>query len=358
MSEHTFSRCRRRSGFTLIELITAMLAATVLLTGMAATVVISTQLLEVPPSDDSIWNDRYIADRLASDLRYATSVDETPSYGFQITKPNADTGSPENVDYEAYLDGLTRQVDAGPVMHLDADAPTQQFQVDGYTGPTYIPPPTDVRVRSSSKATTDFAVSSIDIDLPPGCKAGDLVLLCVSAKTPLTLTPVGPQWQTVQARSTGDLRMLVAYGIYNDSWSAGERINSSPDSAMSAAMIAVENVDVASPIGWSDGDGGFALNLLPLTYPTPLEGTGYNRRKLNVQIFSADFDPWNAGTLGMASFADVIQATAAPANPTLTNSIAVAVRNGATPNLSTAPSVLHQATGFWLQTALRVEAEP
>ena len=53
-----------RSGFSLIELITAMLASTVLLASLAATVVISTKLLEVPPGDQAVWHDRQIADRL------------------------------------------------------------------------------------------------------------------------------------------------------------------------------------------------------------------------------------------------------------------------------------------------------
>ncbi len=348
----------RRSGFTLLELITAMLASTVLVASLAATVVISTRLLETPPSDETVWHDRYLADRLASDLRYATSVQNDVGNGFQIIKPDPIDGSQQTVTYEAYIDGLTRQVDSGPVTNLDAVAPASQFVVDGYSAPTYTSPDTYVRVRSSSTAATPATAASLDVDVPPGCKTGDLVLLCVSAKTPSSLGVSESGWQSLQLGSADDLRLFTFYRFYDTSWSPTITVSVSPDAAVAAAMVAIENVHPSSPIDWTGARAGYAFSFLPFLHPTPLESSGFNPRQLNVQIFAADFDPWYAGSLGLPGFVDAARTTASPGNAAFRNSIAITVRNGATPEFETTPRLLHRTSGFWFQAAARLEVAP
>lgn len=347
-----------RLGFSLLELITAMLASTVLVTSLAATVVISTQLLEVPPDDEAVWHDRFIADRLAADLRYATRVDDNLMYGFEITRPDAHVGSPQTVTYQSHIEGLTRQVTGGPTTNLDRDAPNQAFFVDGYSAATYIPSGNYARVRSSSTAATDAAVTSVDIDIPPGCMPGDLVIVCVSAKTPDSLTISESGWQTLSVHSRGDLHMIASYRTYDVTWPSSIRITASPASAMAAAMVSIEDVDDSTPINWSGVNSGYAWFFLPATYPRPLETSGFNDHQLNVQMFAAELDPWIDGALGMAGFTDVLQATAAEDDFYIRNTIGIAVRNGATPDLSTTTRLLHQGSGNWLQTAARVEAVP
>ena len=152
-----------RAGFTLLELVVALIAATVLTASLAATVLISTELLEVPPDEKAVWKDNAIQDRLASDLRFATSIDETPSEGFVISRPDPETGVMQDVTYTSYVDGLTRQVDSGPAIEFDPQSPTVTFQVDGYTAPTETGSNNVVRVRSTSHAEssgTDSDVSS------------------------------------------------------------------------------------------------------------------------------------------------------------------------------------------------------
>ena len=79
MTEFSERSAAPRPGFSLIEVITAMLAATLLMSALAASVVISTNLLETPPSDLQLARDRLIKDRLRSDLRYACTKDRTVS---------------------------------------------------------------------------------------------------------------------------------------------------------------------------------------------------------------------------------------------------------------------------------------
>ncbi len=348
-----------RNGFTLLELITAMLASTILVASLAATVVISTELMKTPPNDQDVWHDREIADRLAGDLRYATGVSDGIGYGFEITKPDTIGGSTETATYESYMDGLTRRVGSGPIMNLDAAAPGHVFSVDGYSAPTYVASDKYVRLRSSSTATTTAAaVPSVNIGVPPGCKPGDLVLLCISAKTPSNLTISSSGWQSLRLVSGGDLRLITLYQTYDATWSDTMTISVTPDSAIAAAMLAIENVEPTSPINWTDVAVGFALSAVPGTHPTPLAPTPISRRDLNVQIFAAELDPWNAGTMGMAGYTDAAQATAAQGNFLIRNTIGIVIRNGATPELSAAPSLLHQTSGVWLQTAVCVEAQP
>lgn len=70
-----------RPAFSLIEVITPMLTASLLMSALADRFVISTHLFETPPSELQLVRNRLIKDRLRSDLRYATSVNEAAGNG-------------------------------------------------------------------------------------------------------------------------------------------------------------------------------------------------------------------------------------------------------------------------------------
>lgn len=357
MTQHPIRR-RSRPAFSLIEMITAMVAATVLMSALAASIVISTNLLEAPPSEEDLWQQRLIEDRIRNDLRYATSIDETPTYGFDVVRPHPVTGVSETVHYESYMDGLTRQVDSGPVTNLDPDAPTITWNIDGYSAPTYSAAIHQVRVCGTSSASSLVASSSIDVPVPTGLKDGDRVFLCLSAKTPDSLTISQSGWQTLQVLGVSDLRLLAIHRSYDTSWPSTIQITSTPPSAMAVVMVALENVDPSTPVDWTTGRGGLAYASIPSSHPTYAQTTGYNDRQLNLQIYAADESPWGEGSMGMACFADVIQSTAADGLPLLENTIGVVVRNGAAPSLSFTPRLLHQESGYWLCASARVEVSP
>lgn len=214
-----------RHAYSLIELVASLVASTVIIVGLASAISISTQLLESPTNHDLSWRDREIADRLASDLRYATTIRNNYGNGFQITRPNPEKGSDQTVTYESYINGLTRQVSGVPTRVLDSDTPSYQSQVDGYSAATYVTDEKPVRVRSVSTAASDDVVSDLVIDTPPGYKANDLLLLCVSAKTPTYLSIAESGWQTLYELSRGDLRMTIAYRFYDVSYSSTTTVN-------------------------------------------------------------------------------------------------------------------------------------
>lgn len=345
-----------RSGFTLLELVVALIAATVLTASLAAAVMISTELLEVPPDEKSVWKDNAIHDRLASDLRFATDIDDTPSDGFVITRPDPATGASQSITYTSYMDGLTRQVDAGPAIEFDPQAPSPTFQVDGYTAPTDTDSDNIVRVRSTSHAESSGTTGDVDILLPPGCVNGDVLLLCISSKNPSSMWFSETGWQTVIVNGIDSLRQVICHQVFNDSMPDVLTINVSPDASIAAVMIALENADSTNPIGATQSDGSYAVSFLSFTHPTPLEPSSFSPGDLNVQVFAADDKPWSSGTLGIASFSDAAKTTGG--SGTSESSIGVAVRTGAMPSLSSTPSLDYQQSGYWLQAGIRIEVAP
>lgn len=346
-----------RTGFTLIELITVMVAATVLLASLASTVLLSTQLMETAPQDDQEWRDREIADRLSADLRYASAVNEVSAYGFNITKPNTTTGTSETAVYESYYDGLTRRIDSGPVINLDEGAPGRQFAVDGYTAPTYLISGNVPRIRSSNTAATSGISNTLQIDLPSGCRDGDLMILAVTSRTPWAFyTPW--DWAHVDHLYPGSLRLRVMYKTYSSSSPGPVSVGSFPATAMTAAIVAIENADLSSPIAWHDSSTGYASAFNGSTHPTALEPTNVYPNQLNVQILAAVGDPWYDGGLGLSGFTDALQRTAADGLESYINSVTMAVRTGQMPDLTTTPRVLHLSSGTWAQVGLIVGAAP
>ncbi|MGB0597140.1 MAG: hypothetical protein ACPGLY_10650 [Rubripirellula sp.] len=351
-----------RPGFSLIEVITAMLAATLLMSALAASVVISTNLLETPPSDLQLARDRLIKNRLRSDLRYATSVNEAAGNGFQIERPHPGTGISETINYQADQNGLTRQVGIGPTATLDENPLTETWSVSSYEAPTETAPSHVVRICGTSHASTPVSRSSLEIAVPHGLKSGDRVLLCLSVITPGLTFPSStaisePDWKPLKVLRNDNINMGVFHHIYDDKWPATVQISISPASTMAALMIGIENVHPMSPFPWSDSRSGYVVALSPSTHPTYSQSDSIADRQLNLQIFAAQAKPWDEGRMGMSGFCDVIQATAGTGTAS-ENSIGVVVRNGVAPRLSFAPRLLHQQSGYWLGFATQVEVSP
>ena len=345
-----------RPAYSLIELIAALIASTVLIVGLASTISISTALLETPTNDDASWRDREIADRLAADLRYAKTIQNSAGYGFQITRPNPRNGSDQTVSYQSYLDGLTRQESGVPTMVLDSDSPSIQFSVDGYTAPTSQVAQQVVRVRSCTTSASDNLVSGIDIDTPSGCRPNDLLLLCIAGKTPTQLGLSVAGWQSVQAVGYDNLRLAIVYRFYDSTYPATTTISSTNSSALSAVMLSIEGVSQSSPVSWSGNDSGYGLPFLASSKPSVVESSSITDDQLNIQVVVADKHPWLNSTMGLASFVDIGQSESASAYASSRHSIAVSVRSGHSPSLTITPRVYFATYASWLQAGIHLEA--
>lgn len=342
-----YPRTKNRRGYTLIELLAAMTAASILLASLAATIVVSTNLLETPTEDELAWRDRDIADRIAADLRYATAIDTSPNFGFDVTRANLTTGASETANYQSHTDGLTRQVNLNAIMQLDENAPSYSFKVDGFSAPTYIANTEPVRVRATSSSTEPDPVSSITCDYPAGCQDGDMIVMAVV--TNAVSTVVTPGWTPFAFISTTGIRCRTVHQIYDSANPGPVQVNLIGVSEAAVVMISLENGSNTDTANFVDFNDGFAVATNPASHPSPLEpSSGTLEHHLNIGVLAAVGNPWPNNTLGVASYTDAVQATTAAL------SVGMVVRNGPPPVMTTVPTYWHQTSGYWLQTAIRV----
>ncbi|MEM1070901.1 MAG: hypothetical protein AAGI63_18490 [Planctomycetota bacterium] len=357
MKTSSICRSKTRRAFSLIEMIVATLAATVLMTALAASMVISIDLLESPPTEPESIQVRMIEDRLRNDLRFATRVNASRDGTFEIQRSHPTTGLAESIVYQSSVDGFTRQADAGPVVTLDEESPKETWGVDSSTISEELASTNAARVCATSRAETSGSADELEIDVPDTLKPGDHVFLCLSAKTPDLVSIDHAGWQTVQSRATSSLRLSVFHRSYDNSWPESLKVSATPASAMAVALIAVENVNTVAPIAWSNAGGGYAFSILWTTHPSYSESGTVTNSQLNLQIYAAEDDPWTRGLMGMSGFSDLVHTTAASGFSS-ENSIGVVVRNGPAPDLSFTPRLLHQDSGYWIRIAVQVEVAP
>ena len=375
----------KRSAYTLIELVTALLASTVLIAGLAATISVSTDLLEQPIDDDAAWRDREIVDRIAADMRFARSIQTNAGYGFQLTRPNPRTGNHQTVSYQSSINGLTRQVAGIPAMVLDGESPAVQFSVDGYSAASAQNSSTVVRVRSSSSAASDQSVTNLTIDTPPGCKPGDLLLMCIASEDSTNHTLSESGWNIDPAILGVGVSLVTAYRFYDASYPASTTVTSSENSSLGIILMSIEGVATggSSPIAWQatdaginvTGNGGLARLLssrgllalygalvgTPSAIPGPLETSDDSDGDLNVQVFVTTGAPWPGGTIGLPSFVDIESNTSIRSRVFLSDSetsLGIAVRSGRSPGSSGSPTIILPQNQAWVQAALKLEASP
>lgn len=340
---------RSAAGYTLIEMLAAMTAATLILASLATTVVVSTSLLEIPADDAQAWRDRDIADRIANDMRYSKSIDDTLIDGFLVTKTNVTSGLNETATYATQLNGLTRQIDTGLVVQLDENSASHSFIAESFNA-GIAPNTTPVRVRAVSSASESSPVSSITVPYPSGLQDGDMLVLGVSAESPnsVSVSPAG--WNSLFSVGFFGLRMITVYRFYDSSTAGPAVVNFLDGNAVGAAtMVAIENAAAGDSSNWANARGGFASRFFPTSSPSPLEPTSNTEPfHLNLQVIVSDGNPWPDDTLGMPSYVDAVHTTCG------FNSVGMVFRNGATPALSSTPRCWHQSSGLWLQTGIRL----
>ncbi|WP_419580745.1 prepilin-type N-terminal cleavage/methylation domain-containing protein [Stieleria magnilauensis] len=346
-----------RGGYTLIEMIAAMAAASLLMLGLATSVVISTSLVEPKNEDGDRSRDRVIMDRLQHDLRYATNIDSTSGYGVSIERPDL-SNQPQSLQYESYMDGLMRNVSGGASTQLDPLAPTVNHYVDGYTAPTSNLNSLRPRIRDVSTAVTSGgSASSLTIQIPDGARPGDLLLLVVSSRNAFYVNTSPSGWQP----------LFLAYnaGIVLDvhgQWMS----TSTPDTYLLsffwggdvvAAVLAIEHANGSWPFGWSGSSFGTSINGSTSTYPRPLENTDtIGERTLNLQFIASTGAPSPQTSLGIASFSECVNEVGSPGTSGEC-SLGIAFRTGPMPAMAITPHVLHQQSSSWTTIAIEVEGE-
>ena len=344
-----------RDGYTLLELIGAMTAATVMLLVLGTSISVSTSLVEPTDEDGTLTRDRAIADRLSNDLRYATSIKTQSGYGIEVARPDLQDAS-INLNYEAYLDGLVRQVSGGGAVTLDPVTPTVTHYVDGYSAPTAAASLHAPRVVGVSSAVTDgTAANTVSIDVPTGAVPGDLLVLVSSYRNSPFLTPSTSGWRSVESQRNVDVVIQVHFRVMSISTPITHSLSVLPGADAAIAMLGIEDAQSGSPFGWTGTGIGSAIMGNSSTYPVPLQNPGaIGASSLQLQFFGQSGSPWPQHTLGIASFADCIQLTGSSGTDGEV-SLGVAMRNGAMPALTNSSRVWQAQSGNWVSAAAQIE---
>ncbi len=125
----------RRSGFTLVELVTSMTIGAILLGGMGSAILIASHALpERNTATNAILRASDVVEQIAGELHCAVSFTQRSATMVEITVPdrNADL-APETIRYAwsgTPGDPLTRQYNAGTIVNVAEDV--QEFDL-GYT---------------------------------------------------------------------------------------------------------------------------------------------------------------------------------------------------------------------------------
>ena len=344
----------RRIGFTFIEVIAAMVAASVLLVSLLATVSIATSMLEPTENSSALWADRDIADRISADLRYATSIDSSVTESFTIVRPDASSGALETVTYESYMDGLTRRVGSGTIVELDPVAASYSFNVDGFSGATVTTATLHPQIRGVRKVASTGAVTSIEFELPVGIKHGDLLFVAIAFRADFGPTLSGSGWNTDQTLSNGTLGLWTFYQTHHSgiSQTITADLGLVPGE-IAIVALAIENANSYSPIVGSTYATGTADPAHYSTHPTPIHTGSVAETDFNLQLIVCGGSPFLDSTLGLSSFTDAAQIVAGEGTVGET-SLGVTSRLGPVPSTGHTPRVWFLQSANWLQIGLRV----
>lgn len=345
---------RGTRGYTLIELIGAMTASSLLLLALASTIGISTSMVEPTDEDGRQSRNRMIVDRVDHDLRYATLVNSTSDYGFAIEREDA-IGASHSVNYEVAMGGITRRQDGGAIVPLDTDSAVANHSVDGYSAPTSGAQVRRPRIRDFSIAKTDGGWgSSIDINVPVGARSGDLLMLVVAYRDTLFALPPSNGWYTLDLRYNTDVALVVYWQFMGGATLSTHRISFFSGGDVAAAMLAIEHAGTGSPFVWRGGEVGVSLVGNSSSYPRPLESSStMNANHLNLQLFASRGAPTPRDSLGVASFNDHVNIVGSPGTGGEC-SLGIASRTGAMPSIVNSPTVLHQDSVGWVTLGVEV----
>ncbi len=347
------TRCRRRAAFTLLELVATLLSATVLLAGLASTVAVAVSLLDVPETQSHDALAQEIQDRIAMDLRYATSLTTPNSSTIALDRMGPVTAAPEQVTYAFGNAGLSRRVDSNPIARLDTGQAGFVASADNYVSPI-ITPAKSTCLRSVSKAASSGSTTSLSVDMPPGCINGDLLLLCVSGRFASSGVTAPSGWSTIRDTTRSPIRQVVFYRYCGVNDNAPVSITSSTSSPMAAVIMAISNVHPWNPVSYSNSATGYSFVVFGT--PSVLQPSTSSESRMLVQFVAAEGDQWPASTFGLASYVDTSHVVASPNSNTV--SLGAAMRHGIYSALSTTPKVYFAGLGRWVQTAVEIEVAP
>ena len=346
----------RRFGYTLIELIGAMAAASLLMLTLAASVLVSTSLVEPSDADAELQRDRQILDRLGGDLRYATSIDAKNTVGgFKADRASLQN-THQTVVYQSVVDGLTRTAD-GTQVQLDASAPTIHHWVDGFTAATAYAAPRYVRPRAFDVSSTNSGGgTSLALDVPSNAENGDLLFLIVAFRQASSVLPSSPGWIEAASIDHDSIELVVFSQQMSAATTTSQVVSFDQVDDATAALVVIEDAG-ATPLTWTGTQEGTTVAGSQSTYASPLENSAtIQPTSLNLQVFAAEGSPWLTHTLAMPGFSDLLVSIGSEGSADECM-LAVTYRSGAIPSLTHPINAVHFEAVDWVSVSLQVDGD-
>ncbi len=339
-----------RKALTLIELVAAMAASTLLLVALASTVVVATKLIEAPKADAEKIETSEVIGLIGTDLRFADSVAQPQANRIEITRTNLAGNSTEAIVYETGVAGLSRSVNDSDPISILPDATSMTWTPEIETGVSNRTAP---KIVGFTKAASTSNTSLLTVDVPAGLVPGDLILVAACCRGKRTLSCDGMTWTTQSNYCPSDIRCLVTTAPFTSTTPSQFNVIASRDCRLLAIAIGITGQAPTTPVAAVSNHTGSTFNIFAPSRATPASIPGIKRSDISLQVFALSGSPLEDYGLGLATFNDVTQCTSHSALFQPSVSLGVAWRYGPLPPQLVAPRVDSSGT-TWTTSALQL----
>ncbi|WP_436714693.1 hypothetical protein U8335_17220 [Roseiconus lacunae] len=343
-----------RSGYTLLELVSAIAAATLLLLILATSIAVSTHTVELTGHDIAEQRTRDFATRLQNDLRFATRFQFVDATRFEVDRLDA-RGETESVVYQSDADGLKRIVDGRSQLIanrvLSTAATFDHYDAGEQSRKSRLRP----RIRDYRTASTDGSgASMLTIDVPEGARDGDLLLLVCCFKNTFDVMPFSNQWTRSHYTTGASLGICADYRLKQSTTPSTLTVGYLPYGDVAAIMLAIENTDAPWPFGWSSSARGSSSELDAGTHPSAIENSSsIDAETLNLNLFAASGTPFYDRTCQLPGFTPLNVLLGSPGSYGACT-LATTFRSGPLPPMHFTPRVRHDQPTDWLTLAIEI----
>ena len=361
-----------RVGFTVLELVVSLIAATALMVGLVATLQVSMQSVDTvqqlhrnPDGELRAW--------LVDELRYATSVQQPQTDHLTLVRSEVDA-STDTIQYRVNAGVLQRSVGGGTWITVDSNVTSLSYASRSYPVdleqnladlelPDSMPKSginSTSRLCGVSNFESDSKVDEVTLEVPGEGRSGDLLVVAVLANyppsiftTPDTISIAGSGWnEVIHTNRWPTLRLRV----WTRAWAANLpkpiTIDLVNDYVACGTLLCVRNAS-SSPAQITDAvSQGFVAS--DADRPDAALDSAMTPTDLNVQIVASNASTRGVHTLGLAGFTDATNAKSSSGSSSH-RTLYVGIRQGQLPATASTPRADLATWSTFIRGALRLQ---
>ena len=297
-----------RRGYTLVELVLATAMSTILVGGLASSLLMANKAyLRDSTATADASRSALALSQLTADLRHAMQFTERTATAITFTVPDRDGNQlPERLRYS--WNGTTGQ----PLLYqYNSDAAVaiadnvQQFDISAITrviaAEAVLPPPAPVVFESFTEAKATSDLQALSIAAPAGAANGKLLIAAIAvdgAVAPTLVAPAG--WQLLSALdSNSQVSMAVWWRIATAAEPASYAFSWTGSEEAYGWVMRFAGADVMAPINaYATSAGTGSTPQCPAVTPTE----GYT---MILRLGGFDRDRINSNNAGMAGYTTI-----------------------------------------------------